>query len=209
MPVSRPGRTSIAQKAIQARASRHGHGGDTSTDVCTGGFRAESDLPAYAWSQESARSEDPGRRTQQLQPVARRMLQASPVMTLAHWCILVAILSPYVFTAVAKLGGGFGPKANRDPRSYLAKLEGYRKRANNAQLNSFEAVPAFAAAVIVAHQVGVAEQGQIDALAVAFLVARAAYGAFYLADMATPRSLAWFTGLSCVIALFAISTGSF
>lgn len=55
------------------------------------------------------------------------------------------------------------------------------------------------------HQVSAAEQAQIDTLAVAFLIPRAAYGVFYVADLAALRSLAWF-GLGCVIALFAIST---
>ena len=55
-------------------------------------------------------------------------------MTLAYWCVLIAIFMPYLGTATAKfLGPGYGPRANQDPRAFLGTLEGWRKRANSAQ----------------------------------------------------------------------------
>lgn len=64
-------------------------------------------------------------------------------MTLAYWCVLIAIFLPYLGTASAKfLGAGYGPRANSDPRAFLAGLEGWRRSANNAQLNGFEVTPA-------------------------------------------------------------------
>lgn len=43
------------------------------------------------------------------------------VMTLAYWCVLVAILLPYAATVLAKASaGGFSPQHNRDPRAFLA-----------------------------------------------------------------------------------------
>lgn len=127
-------------------------------------------------------------------------------MTLAHICIALAIGTPYVFTSIAKFSRpGFTSAQNHNPRDWLAQLDGYRKRAHFAQLNSFEAVPAFCAAVLVAHQVGTAEQSTIDAIAVAFVVSRLLYGAFYVADRAALRSLVWFAGMGCIAALFAVS----
>jgi uncharacterized MAPEG superfamily protein len=127
-------------------------------------------------------------------------------MTLAHICIAVAIGTPYIFTTIAKFSRpGFTFAQNHNPRDWLAQLEGPRKRAHAAQLNSFEAVPAFCAAVLVAHQVGTAAQSTIDALAVAFVVSRLLYGAFYVADQAVLRSLVWFAGMLCIAALFAVS----
>lgn len=80
-------------------------------------------------------------------------------MTIAFWCVLIAIFLPYVCTSIAKFGGeGYGGRANADPRAFLGSLEGFRRRANNAQLNAFEVTPAFAAAVIIAHLVGNASQ---------------------------------------------------
>lgn len=123
-------------------------------------------------------------------------------MTTAYWCVLVAALMPFLFTGIAKFSGpGFN---NRTPRDFQDRLDGMRKRAHWAHLNSFEAFPPFAAAVIIAHQLGAA-QGRVDLLAVVFILARLAYGALYMADLATLRSLAWVVGLGCVVGLFVIA----
>lgn len=127
-------------------------------------------------------------------------------MTVAHLCIAFAIGTPYVFTSIAKFSRpGFTFAQNHNPRDFLAQLEGYRKRAHFAQLNSFEVVPAFCAAVLVAQQVGTAAQSTIDALAVAFVISRVVYGACYVADRAVARSAVWFAGMGCIAALFAVS----
>lgn len=126
-------------------------------------------------------------------------------MTIALWCILIAALLPIVFTAVAKYGHEAGiHKLNRQPRVFQAELTGFRARAHWAHLNSIEAFPPFAAAVLVAQWVH-APQGRIDLLAVLFVVLRLIYGAFYLSDRALLRSLTWFLGLACVIGLFVVA----
>lgn len=119
-------------------------------------------------------------------------------MSVAYWCVLIAGLLPYVATLTAKVGARFD---NRKPREWLAQQSGYRSRANAAQLNGFEAFPLFAAAVIVAHLTG-APQARVDTLAIVFIAARLAYLVFYLADQATPRSLAWFVGIGSAAAIF-------
>ena len=121
-------------------------------------------------------------------------------MTLAYWCVLAAALMPFLFTGIAKFSGG--RYNNYSPREFLEKQEGFRKRAHWAQLNSFEAFPMFAAAVIIAHLTG-AEQDYINTLAIAFIGIRIVYGAMYLAKLAALRTLVWAAGLACVIALFA------
>lgn len=127
-------------------------------------------------------------------------------MTLAYWCVLIAIVLPYLSTAAAKFtGGDYGPRANQDPRAFLAGLEGWRKRAHNAQLNGFEVTPAFAAAVIIAHQIGTAEQALVDQLAVAFVISRLAYFICYLADWGPVRSLVWAAGMGIIVSLFVVS----
>ncbi len=120
-------------------------------------------------------------------------------MTIAFWCVLVAGFLPYFGTLTAKIGGQRFDNSN--PRDWLSAQSGFRKRANAAQHNSFEAFPFFAAAVIIAHVAG-APQGRIDLFAVVFILARLFYIAFYVADMATLRSLAWFVGIGSVVALF-------
>lgn len=119
-------------------------------------------------------------------------------MTTAYWCVLAAGLLPYVATVTAKIGARFD---NRRPREWLAQQTGWRARANAAQLNGFEAFPLFAAAVLIAHQLG-APQPRVDALALTFVAARVVYLACYLADVHWLRSVAWFVGIGSAVAIF-------
>ncbi len=128
-------------------------------------------------------------------------------MTVAFWCVLAAFLLPYAFTGFAKFRGDFGSRENHNPREFLAKLSGARQRANWAQQNSYEINPAFAAAVIIAQIAASSPQGTIDGIALAFVISRIVYGICYIADWASVRSLVWFFGIGCIIALF-IGTGA-
>ena len=119
-------------------------------------------------------------------------------MTIALWCVLAAAALPFLFTALAKTSRKF---SNARPRDYLETTEGWRKRAHWAQLNSFEAFPPFAAAVIINHMLKGATPAASE-LALGFIAFRVLYGLCYLADQATLRSLMWFAANVCVIALF-------
>jgi len=90
---------------------------------------------------------------------------------------------------------------NRDPRAWLARQHGHRARANAAQANSFEALPLFIVAVLVA-QHRQASQSTIDQLALAFIGLRLLYIFFYITDLAAARSLAWLGGLVACVAIF-------
>lgn len=120
-------------------------------------------------------------------------------MTIAFWCVLVAGLLPYLGTLVAKVAGE--RYNNRDPRAWLDRQTGFRRRADNAQKNGFEAFPLFAAAVVIAH-LAHAPQQRVDVLAIAFIVARLAYFACYLADWQAVRSLVWAVGFGACVAIF-------
>ena len=120
-------------------------------------------------------------------------------MATAYCCILVAALLPYLWTAIAKTSApGYN---NKDPRGWLARQDSRRVRnANGAQLNAFEAFPAFAAGVLMAQLAGV-DPGRIGVLAVAFVAFRLLHGVLYLAGMHWLRTLAWTGGFACVLAL--------
>ncbi len=127
-------------------------------------------------------------------------------MTVAFWCVLIALCLPYVCTGIAKFSQGtFGPRQNHDPRAFLNTLEGFAKRAHNAQLNSFEVTPAFAAAVIIADIVGNAQPVTIDVLAVLFITSRLLYIICYLADWALARSIVWLIGMGLIVSFFFVS----
>jgi uncharacterized MAPEG superfamily protein len=127
-------------------------------------------------------------------------------MTVAFWCVLIAIMLPFICSYIAKFGGGkFRLRDNHDPRGFLQGLEGLPKRAHAAQLNSFEAIPAFAAAVIIADIVGHAQQVTMDVLAVVYITTRLLYIICYLADWAALRSLSWAVGMALVVSFFFVS----
>ncbi|WP_447738281.1 MAPEG family protein [Pseudomonas laurentiana] len=127
-------------------------------------------------------------------------------MTVALWCILIALVLPPLCALIAKVSSGrFGLKDNHDPRAFLATLSGLPRRAHAAQQNSYEAFPAFAAAVLVADIVGNAEQVTQDVLGVMYITSRLLYIICYLADWAAMRSLVWFAGMAMIVAFFVVS----
>lgn len=121
-------------------------------------------------------------------------------MTIAFWCVLIVAVIPVITAGIAKAGAKFD---NNNPRDWLAKQEGYRRRANAAQANAFEAFPFFAAAVIIAFLLK-APQERVDTLAMCFVAARVAYLGFYLADLAVLRSIAWMGGAVCTVWIFVL-----
>lgn len=124
-------------------------------------------------------------------------------MTVAFWCLFIALFLPYVATGIAKYGDTrFKASDNHDPRAFFNNLSGFAKRANSAQLNGFEVNPAFFAAVIVAHLAGGSQQVTQDVLAVLFVTSRLLYLICYLADWAALRSAVWVTGMGLIAALF-------
>ena len=126
--------------------------------------------------------------------------------TVAHWCVLMAVLLPYACSYLAKFRDfgkprGAGGYDNKDPRGWLARQDGWKARANAAQANSFEALPFFIGAVIIAHQLG-APQTKLDILAVLFVTLRVIYIAMYVGGMANVRSLIWALALFVNIWIF-------
>jgi uncharacterized MAPEG superfamily protein len=115
--------------------------------------------------------------------------------TVAYWCVLVAALLPLACAALAKSPGfgkppGQGGYDNRDPRAWLAQQKDWSARANAAQANSFEALPFFIGAVVIAHQLA-APQTLLDILAVLFVTLRIIYISMYVAGLPTLRSAMW------------------
>jgi len=128
--------------------------------------------------------------------------------TVAYWCVLVAALLPIVCAGIAKWGafgkprrqGGFD---NADPRAWLARQTDWRARANAAQANSFEALPFFIGAVIIAHQLG-AHQARLDILAFIYIVLRLLYIMMYVAGLPGIRSIVWTLALAVNIGILFI-----
>jgi uncharacterized MAPEG superfamily protein len=126
--------------------------------------------------------------------------------TVAYWCVLVAVLLPYACAWLAKSRGFGKPRSqggfdNNAPREWLARQQGWQARANAAQANSFEALPFFIGAVIIAHQLG-APQTRVDILALLFVTLRIIYIAMYVAGLGTARSIVWTVALLANAGIF-------
>ncbi len=125
--------------------------------------------------------------------------------TIAYWILLCAALLPIVCAGIAKWGmfgksrkeGGYD---NHSPRQWLERQSGWRARANAAQANTFEALPFFFAAVIIAHQWGTA-QTRLDLLCITWLFLRSFYIICYVGDMAKTRSAIWLAALAINISI--------
>jgi len=129
--------------------------------------------------------------------------------TIAYWCVLATALLPIVCAGLAKYGsvggarrdGGFD---NHNPRNWLARQTGWRARANAAQQNTFEALPFFFAAVIIAHLLQ-ADQTRLDLLALGFVFLRIAFVILYVCDLAAARSVVWILALLVNIAILLLA----
>jgi len=126
-------------------------------------------------------------------------------LTVAYWALLIAALLPIFCAGLAKWGmfsksrkdGGYD---NHNPRAWLARQTDWRARANAAQANTFEALPFFFAAVIIAHQAG-AYQTRLDVMALLWVFLRVLYVLLYVADQASARSLVWLLALALNIGI--------
>ena len=130
-------------------------------------------------------------------------------MTIANWCVLTACLLPVATIGLAKGSSASLPRDagrydNNQPRDWASRLTGWQQRAVAAQLNGFESLPLFIAAVLLAQQ-SQAAQGRIDMLALAFVLARVLYVAAYLINAGTLRTLLWTAGVGISIAIFTLA----
>lgn len=122
-------------------------------------------------------------------------------MPWAFWMVLVAGLLPVLTVSLAKAGAR--DFDNHDPRTWLERQSGLRKRADAAHRNHFEAFPFFAAAVFSGYLLQ-APMAWLNGLALAFVVLRLVYTALYLKDLASLRTAVWAAGYLLVIAIFTL-----
>ena len=128
--------------------------------------------------------------------------------TIAYWCVLIAAMLPIACAWLAKSKGFGKPRReggydNAEPRTWLAQQTDWHARANAAQANSFEALPFFIGAVVIAHQLGAPQTG-VDILSVVFITLRVIYIAMYVAGLPAVRSGIWALALAVNIGILFI-----
>lgn len=125
-------------------------------------------------------------------------------MTILILCLLIAIILPYlvklpVASAMSRAKGGYN---NNHPREQQNSLQGFGARAVGAHQNCFESLLIFSTAVLTAmitNHVSLT----VQILAVIYIISRIIYVFLYLMNLATLRSLIWFVGLICCIAIIS------
>lgn len=120
-------------------------------------------------------------------------------MTVALWCVLFGGLLPIACAGLAKYGAS--DFDNGRPREWFERQQGWRRRADAAQRNGWEAFPLFATAVLVATTQG-AGGAAVNALALAWVVLRLAYVWAYVADRPSIRSPLFALALLATVAIF-------
>ncbi|HCN16987.1 hypothetical protein DVY93_09965 [Psychrobacter sp. CCUG 69069] len=122
----------------------------------------------------------------------------------AIWAMVVASLLPLLMALTAKIIGGFSLTDNAHPRDFLQRTTGAAARANAAQQNSYETLPVFLAAVLVAMLFFV-PQLIINTLAWLYVLIRIGYCAAYITNLATFRSILWVLSIACCLMLFYLA----
>lgn len=124
---------------------------------------------------------------------------------LAIILMVIASLLPLLCSVLAKVSGGFRfGKHNQDPRAFLASSQGISARFNHAQANSYETLPVFLAAVLIAIYTFV-PMAVVNLLAAGYVLFRIGYIASYAANLAMLRSVNWLLSMLCTLGLFAFA----
>jgi len=123
-------------------------------------------------------------------------------MTIADLCLLGTVLLILVSVMPGKIDGR-RDYANANPRDPAFYTPGLRVRALGAHQNGYKALPFFAAAVLLAEMRAV-PQGTLNALAIAFLLARIGYVGCYLGNRPSWRSALWALAFACNLAIFLL-----
>ncbi len=120
------------------------------------------------------------------------------------WAIagaIVMVYLPFLAVALERLRLGYDQSA---PRAMFDKLPPYAQRATWAHQNGFESFAFFAVAALMAYATGV-DSPWATYGAIAYLVARALYGVFYIANIPLLRSAMFAVGSLSYYLLIALS----
>ena len=121
-------------------------------------------------------------------------------MTTDYWTVFAAVVLPYVpYLLVGFEKWRRGIYDPNNPRDSNSLLEGWALRAKGAELNSWEALTAYATVTGVAHAVG-ADPEVLARLGIAWVVARVLYVGAYVAGIGWARMAFWFTSVGLILA---------
>lgn len=132
------------------------------------------------------------------------MIFSFPVPTLLLYSVAIAavlVYLPFLLVGWARVQVGYDIA---NPRLMFDKLPPYAQRATWAHQNSFESIALFAPAAILAYVTGQDSQ-TAGIAAIAYLVARLLFSAFYIFNVPLLRSLMFAVASASTATLFWLS----
>ena len=127
-------------------------------------------------------------------------------MTTPFWCLFIVAMIPYILAGLTSYFKvkQLGKLDNHHPRIQAAELTGAGARAHGAQMNAWEALALFAAAVFMAHLAG-ADPRLSAIAAVIFVAARVIHLVVYIADIPLLRTGFFTVGAAMCFWLFGLA----
>ena len=119
------------------------------------------------------------------------------------WLILLIVVAALCALVLFLVAPAAGRKELRTP--FAGRNFAHRGYFGKDQRPPENSLPAFAAAVIIAHQIGTAAQSTIDQLAIAFVISRVVFGILYIQNLPTLRTLVWTLGMALIVSFFVVS----
>lgn len=117
--------------------------------------------------------------------------------------ILAACVLPYIFAFIARKVSGYQFNKEQTIRDFYARQTGLAARANAVQQNSFENLPLFIAAMLMAEYL-VVRDVYVHSLGILYVLLRICYGAAYLLNFNVIRSLLWLLATACPVLLLLL-----
>jgi len=131
-----------------------------------------------------------------------------PSSTIILYCVAIAAFLAYAPLAVVGAARAkIGLEAFKTPRAFTEKLPPHAKRAFWAHQNGFESFMVFSAAALMAYVVGV-QNPIVGWAGILYVVARALYPVFYVANILPGRSLMFGLSSLATLTLFVQSLSS-
>jgi uncharacterized MAPEG superfamily protein len=127
--------------------------------------------------------------------------------------VLITLFILALFPVVLAVTGGyfrvkqFGHLDNHHPRTQQSRLEGPGARAIGAQQNAWEALAFYTVVILITYASGV-DLHSLTTPALIFLAARLFHAVFYLADLATLRTIAFGIGFFDCVYIFSVAASS-
>lgn len=121
---------------------------------------------------------------------------------------IAMVYLPFMVVALARLRIGYDQSA---PRAMFDKFPPYAQRATWAHQNGFESFALFAPSALMAYVTGVNSEWAVYAV-IAYLIARAFYAVFYIANIPLLRSAMFAVGslsYSLLVVLSLQAAGAF